>query len=122
MSAILEFIDSNEWCKPFRKRYQKTKYNKKSSFELEITNEFSEYDISLVVIQQTDNHTSHAIAMTGNYIFDCNIANALPRTKDGIDCCCGTANFEQIHSGFVWKANKFVRNEYEKHLLARKNK
>lgn len=112
LRMILETIDSGKKFKPFRKRYQKFKLNKNAMFELQ---DNEDLDIQLIVLQQSDGHKSHAVALTGNYIFDCNTTNALPRTKDGIDCCCGAdASFVAIHSGYKWKANSMAKIPYEK--------
>jgi len=79
------------------------KLKKQASFE-DMKNSLTHIDaFALVVLQQTDNHMSHAIVVSFNYIFDCNTSNALPFTLEGINCCCGkTANFKSFHSGYLF--------------------
>ena len=72
----------------------------------EITTEERMDHISLVVLEMTDNTSTHAVALTENLIFDSNTTNALPRSIEGINCCCGAnADFRKIKSGYVWKSN-----------------
>jgi len=112
LQSIIQLIDSKKTFKTFRKKYQ----NKKIKNCLELKDEdHHELDIWLVVLEQTDNHCSHAVAMTGEYIFDCNTSNALPRTIEGISCCCGTtADYRKIARGYKWLTKRFNPNEWKK--------
>ena len=61
----------------------------------------SQFDLKLVVLKQSDNCVSHAVTTTQRYIFDCNAANALPLSREGLDTCCGeSASFVSIKMGY----------------------
>jgi hypothetical protein len=57
-------------------------------------------DILLIILQQKNNSQSHAVAITGEYIFDSNVDRALPFTLDGINCCCEQSEFIGVAKGY----------------------
>jgi hypothetical protein len=106
MSEIFDFVQTRKVARSFRKRYQPQKIQKQSRQFL--FDNYAEMDILLVVMEQTNFNCSHAVAITENYIFDSNATNALPRTEEGIDCCCGDSSFQRFSKGYIWKAGKLA--------------
>jgi hypothetical protein len=107
--TLLSNINNSSELKQFRKTYQVRRVETPTSTLCIDPN--GKEDIYVMVIHATDNTRTHAIAMTGNYIFDSNCERALPRTKEGIDCSCGeNASFVKFIDGYVWKrTNAFAR-------------
>ena len=55
----------------------------------------------LILIRSSDNHQSHAVCITKDYIFDCNASNELPMSLEGLNCSCGeNAEFQGIDVGY----------------------
>jgi len=104
MSSIAKNIDSSKVFKRYRKIYQNHKV-KRTQLLHPINS--SKDDIFLVILKQSDGHCSHAVALTDDFVFDCNTTNALPRTKEGIDCCCGnSASFVEFHKGYHFRLQR----------------
>jgi len=75
------------------------------------TNKLLPNDIYLIVLHQSDNHQSHAVCISNGFIFDCNATNALPFTKEGLDCCCGKdAYFVGVSQCYLLGAKKTMRD------------
>ena len=101
--TIILGMEENQVFKFFRKIFLKKKIKKKLS--VDDMNESIKQDdaFALVVLEQTDNHMSHAVVVSKNHIYDCNTTNAMPFTLEGLNCCCGkTANFKSFHSGYIF--------------------
>ena len=59
------------------------------------------FEFILIQIHSSDNHQSHAVCITKDYIFYCNAANALPMSLEGLNCSCGeNAEFQGIVVGY----------------------
>jgi hypothetical protein len=109
LSQIVKFVLGDKvFQTSFNKQFQPQKLKKghllynMSSSDLK--------SIFLVCLHQDDNHTSHAVAAVDNFIFDCNATNALPLTKEGLDCCCGEkASFQYVSGGYKFVSrNKII--------------
>ena len=89
-----------------RKIYQVQAIRRGFVPEFNPDNKNKEADILLVVLHQSDNCCSHSVAITGNYIFDCNVNNALPFEREALDCCCGKdAHFDFVEYGYLFSRN-----------------
>jgi hypothetical protein len=109
LQLILRMINFSKDFKQFRKQYEIKRID--NSHDLLLYANPADHDMKLVVLKQSDNHISHAVTITKNFIFDCNASNALPLTRDGLNTCCGeTACFESIKMGYWFqKKDKQIR-------------
>jgi hypothetical protein len=100
LGQIVKFVLGDSVFKAsFNKLYQPQKV--KRGFLPYNMNDHDLKSIFLVCLHQDDNHTSHAVSVADNLIFDCNATNALPLTKEGLDCCCGeNASFRYFYGGY----------------------
>jgi hypothetical protein len=106
-----EFIEDSKIAKPFRRRYKRKKFNLDPSvIDPQPSNEL---DIWVVVLEASDGQMTHAVALTGDLIFDSNLSHTLPRTAEGINACCGdNASFLRIKAGYIWMANDKAKIPY----------
>jgi hypothetical protein len=86
LQALVQHIQENKIFKKFRSKYTQKK-KVKSTFDL--LQPVSEGCICLVNILGSDGSTNHAVTIVTNYIFDSNLHNALPHTREGLDDCAG---------------------------------
>jgi hypothetical protein len=100
---ILKDIDEQSVYKFFRKIFQTKKLKTKISFQ-DMASQLQHPDaFALVVLEQSDNHISHAVVISNHYIYDCNTTHALPFSIEGVNCCCGeSAHFKSFDSGYIF--------------------
>jgi len=101
------FVDQNSAFEQLRFDFTASKLPR--GFDI-LNAERNPLDIFFIVIQQSDNHASHAVAILGDFIFDCNTKFALPMTQEGLDCCCGSvATFDYVWFGYhIQRNQKFM--------------
>ena len=98
LQSIVNHVCSNKAFKKLRKQYQFKNIGKIKNI---LDTKLNDNEIWLVVLKQSDNHESHAVCIVNGFIFDSNTTNALPFTKEGLDCCCGkTANFLYVANSY----------------------
>ena len=60
----------------------------------------------VMALHGSDGSTTHAVAIAGKWIFDSNLATALPLTKESLDFCCSTEekrhDFVGVHKGYAF--------------------
>ena len=82
-----------------RKKYNIIKLS--NTYSILDTTIIKTFEFILIQIHSSDNHQSHAVCITKDYIFDCNAANTLPMLLDGLYCLCGeNAEFQGIVVGY----------------------
>jgi len=98
LQCIVAFIQSSKQFKGLRKVYRIKRLKRGHDI---LCDGPKENEMMVVILHQSDNHQSHAVALCNNYIFNCNAPNALPLSKEGLDCCCGeTANFDYVFDAY----------------------
>ena len=98
LQCIIAFIQSSKEFKGLRKVYRIKRLKRGHDI---LGDGPKENEMMVVILHQSDNHQSHAVALCNNYIFNCNAPNALPLSKEGLDCCCGeTANFDYVFDAY----------------------
>ena len=77
--------------------------------DFDILSESDEYWLCVLGIKGSDGKMDHAIAISGNWIFDSNFRKALELTKLNLDlCCCSeetTCEFEGVTRGWLVTRN-----------------
>jgi hypothetical protein len=103
LENIARFIPKQKIFKHFRSKYEQ----RKIKYDYDIFQPVLQNEIRLIVIIMSDNSETHAVTVVNNYVFDANCTNALPRTQEGLDCCCGVdANFVSVSRGYHWVDKK----------------
>jgi hypothetical protein len=101
LESIMVVMSTTYEFRKFRQQYSEAKL-KKTDDILNLAMEKN--DFAIITIYQTNNSTSHAIAVTQNYLVDSNASNMLPRTQEGLDGCCGTdSHYLSIFKGYIWR-------------------
>ena len=100
-----------------RKIYNISKLDKQHN--ILVSKILNKTDFKLIQIHSSDNHQSHAVCVTQDYIFDCNASNALPMSLEGLNCSCGeNAEFQGIVYGYHFvkriSSHKMLTNEVNK--------
>ena len=57
--------------------------------------------IYLVQLKGSDGKEDHCVALTSDWIFDSNFAQAWPRTRDSLNVCCSTDDISSYYVGIV---------------------
>ena len=73
-----------------------------------IMEDSKEYLMCLIGLLSDDSKTDHAVAVTGNWIFDSNLEHALPLCKESLDLCCSDNN----HKNHCVGATRVVMLKY----------
>lgn len=91
-------MDSKRLEKNERRAFQfvKLKSNPKRWNVLE---DSKEYLMCLVGLISDDSKTDHAVAISGNWIFDSNLEYAIPLTKESLDLCCSDDSHQNEYVG-----------------------
>jgi hypothetical protein len=105
IQQLNNFIYKNADFINFRRKYKCVKLDSHCNiFSLMLKKD----EILLLCLIQSDNNESHCVCVCKGFIFDSNADNALPFTKEGIDCCCGeNDNYKGICNGYYIKLNRF---------------
>ena len=106
MQYIMAEIYKNPIYKKLRSKYVIEKIGSDHDLFLMQSN-MNNQDFKFIVLHSSDNHQSHSVCVTNQYIFDCNSKRALPMTLEGINCSCGeNADFVKIQSGYNFYIRK----------------
>lgn len=100
MNSLIQHVINDAAFAHFRRKYSPIQ---KVSCTYDILMDSTKHPtyIKLVVLKQSDNHQSHAITVVDSFIFDSNATNTLPLSLEGLNVCCGDADFVSIVHGYV---------------------
>jgi hypothetical protein len=90
IQSVIDILYKDKRFRAFRKGYQFVKLPK--NYDI-FADTFKEGEFVLVVIKSEDNQMSHAVCIDNKYIFDSNTSKCLPRSIEGINCCCGDNHY-----------------------------
>ena len=109
LERLVNFIRKETKFQNFRRLYEPRKI--KQGYD--IFQETPRNEIRLIVLIMSDNTETHAVSVVSNFVFDSNCRNALPLTKEGLDCCCGVdASFIGVSKGYNF--NRTNKNVFSK--------
>jgi len=91
MEFLLEELQQNPVYSRFRSEFEKEKI----SSNHEIFAPKNRDGLRLVALRGSDNSASHAVTVTGQWLFDSNLDFALLLTREGLDDCAGEENTVQ---------------------------
>jgi len=103
LEVLMKFIEKSPKFSLFRRTYCVKKIRRMYNIFTKVPIS----DIRLIVFTMSDNTETHAVTVVEDYVFDANCPNALPLTKEGLDCCCGVnTNFFGVARGYHWTRRK----------------
>ena len=110
---IINELQSKSMYRKIRKIYNISKLDKQHN--ILVSKILNKTDFKWIQIHSSDNHQSHAVCVTHDYIFDCNASNALPMSIKGLNYSCGeNAEFQGILYGY-----HFVKILYKEIVLTK---
>lgn len=109
LQTVVQLIQTDTSFKNFRKIYQIAKIGNNHDVFSEMV---EKGEFKIIILRSDDNHMSHAVCINNEFIFDCNVENCLPFSKEGIDCCCGTKyNFVGIKLGYHFQFRRMLKKK-----------
>ena len=82
---IINEVQSHRNYRMLRKKYNIIKHS--NTHNILYTTIIQKFELIPIQIHSSDNNQSHAVCITKDFIFDCNAANALPISLDGLNQC-----------------------------------
>ena len=110
LQYIINEVQSHSNYRMLRKKYNIIKHS--NTYNILDTTKIKPFEFILIQIHSSDNHQSHAVCITKDYIFDCNAANALPMSLHGLNFSCGeNAEFQGIVVGYHFLLRSKLLND-----------